>query len=50
MTFNEAVVYGFATGLGVETAKVVHEIWIAPYIKKRREELEKLPKKILGKE
>ena len=37
---------GFATGVGIETSKLIHEWYIAPRLKRMKDNIDKLPKEI----
>jgi hypothetical protein len=37
---------GFATGVGIETSKLIHEWYIAPRLKKMKDNIDKLPNEI----
>jgi hypothetical protein len=40
------VLSGFAMGIGSETSKVIHELYIKPKILKLKEQVDKLPSEI----
>lgn len=40
------VLSGFAMGIGSETSKVIHELYIRPKILKLKEQVDKLPSEI----